>query len=68
MDLAGATPIGGGGDDVLRGGLLQVFARVWTRADGTRRFGVQLRLTFRDDVVRLEGPRRESHPFVCVRL
>lgn len=69
VHLAGAAAVGGGRDDVLRGCwlagclLLQLFAGGLGRVLGLRRlFGVQLGLTVRDHVVRLQGPRGEEKP------
>lgn len=68
VHLTGAAAVGGGRDDVLRGGrlagrlLLQLFARSLGIALGLHRlFGLQLGLAVRDHVVRLQGPRRELH-------
>lgn len=61
VDLAGAAAGGGGGDDVLRGGrltgglLVQVFGLVLGCALRVRLLRLQLALTLRDDVVRLEA-------------
>lgn len=69
VHLTGAAAVGGGGDDVLRGGwlagwlLLQLFAGVLGRVLGLHRlFGLQLGLTVRDHVVRLQGPRGDTDP------
>lgn len=59
MDLAGAPAVGGGGDDVLRGGrlagglLVQVVALVLGCGLRGRLLRLQLRLTLGDDVMRL---------------
>lgn len=61
MDLAGAAAVGGGGDDVLRGGrltgglLVQVFGLVLGCALRGRLLRLQLALTLGDDVVGLEA-------------
>lgn len=61
MDLAGAAAVGGGGDDVLRGGrltgglLVQVFRLVLGCALRGRLLRLQLALTLGDDVVGLEA-------------
>lgn len=66
VHLTGAAAVGGGRDDVLRGGrlarrlLLQLFARSLGRVLGLHRlFGLQLGLAVRDHVVRLQD-RDES--------
>lgn len=68
VHLTGAAAVGGGRDDVLRGGRLagrlrlQLFARSLGCVLGLHRlFGLQLGLTVRDHVVRLQGPRRELY-------
>ena len=60
VDLTGAAPIGRGGDDVLRGGLLtgglllQMFGVGLGRGLRDALFRLQLGLTLGDDVVRLQ--------------
>lgn len=70
MHLAGTAAIGGGGDDVLRGGwlagslLLQLFAGGVGSVLGLHRlFGLQLGLTVGDHVVRLQRPRQNPPSF-----
>lgn len=60
MNFTGAAAIGGGGDDVLRGGLLigrlllQMFAVRLGRALRNSLLGLQLGLTLRDNIVCLQ--------------
>lgn len=65
VHLTGAAAVGGGRDDVLRGGwlagslLLQRFAGSLGCVLGLHRlFGLQLGLTVRDHVVRLQRPNK----------
>lgn len=69
VHLTGAAAVGGGRDDVLRGGwlagclLLQLFTGGLGHVLGLHRlFGLQLGLTVRDHIVRLQRPRETDPP------